>query len=144
MTRKTTAKAATTTYLLDLGNGNKRRITVPTAWKVTFGPAVPFSGKDRGYTGSERSGYALRFYEGNKENQRAIFTDVRAFRDQSLAVEEMVTRTKHQTVRKSTEHGVKDVMVEARVTEWINPDAPASTPQEFLSLPHHTNSEEVF
>jgi hypothetical protein len=120
-----------TTYVLDLVNGDQRRITVPSKFKVTFGPTVPYI---KGSTNHER-GYALRFYEGNKENQRAIFTDVIAFRDSAIPIEEKVTRTKQQTLRKQHgREGFKDVVVEARVTEWRNPDAPAEPDQEFLAI----------
>lgn len=126
-------KDKTTVYILDLANGNQRRVTVPSTWKVTFGPAVPFVKNTAGHMVDR--GYALRFYEGNKENQRAIFTDVQSFRDQAIPIEEKITRTKRQTMRK--EHGRgghKDVEVEARVTEWVNPDSPVEANEEFLAI----------
>jgi hypothetical protein len=120
------------TYVLELYNGNLRRITVPAKWKVTFGPAVP--GKP-GQTGGQERHYALRFYE-TKDRQRAVFTDVRTFRDDSISIEERVSTTKRQVVRKQTASGVKDVEVAAVMTEWINPDNPPPPGDEFLRLEH--------
>lgn len=119
------------TYLLHLSRSNYgsesklRRITVPASWRVTFGPLVP---------GKEGRGQpSLRFYEG--ENQRACFTDVESFREESIKIEERVTREKRQTVRKNTPSGQKDVIVTAQVSEWINPDKPEdceAADQEFI------------
>lgn len=130
MPRSKPAPDARTTYLIGLTHGGVRKITVPSNWKVTFGPAVPPSPGAR--VQAER-GYALRFYETEKQ-QRAIFTDVAWFRDAALAVEERVTKTKAQRMTKHTANGAKDVVVEASVTEWINPDNPPEPEQEFLRL----------
>lgn len=111
-------KTETKTYILELKNGNTRRVEVPANWKLTFGPTVPYAGK---YTGTSE-GTALRFYEGNKENLRAIFTDVKSFRDSSIPVMERKTETTRQVVQRQDAGGAKNVIVEARVTEWVNPD----------------------
>lgn len=133
---------AMTTYILELTNGNLRKVTVPSAWKVTFGPAVPFSpGKGPTYN-VEHKGYAIRFYEKNKENQRAIFTDVRSFRDSAIQIEERVTSSKKQNMRKETKGGFRDVEVEARVTEWINPDEAIKPTSEFLAIEDRSTNME--
>lgn len=107
------------TYILELTNGNIRRITVPETWKLTFGPTVPYSGK--GSSSSDK--VCLRFYEGSsKENLRAVFTDVRAFRDADMEIMERRTEVKRQVVQRQSAGGMKNVEVEARVTEWVNPD----------------------
>lgn len=114
-------------YLMHLKDGNLRRITVPSHWRVTFGPLVP------GREG--RGNPSLRFYEG--ENQRACFTDVESFRQEGIKIEERSTQVKQQTVRKKTDHGYKDVIVEARVTEWRDPDRPEDNQQkdeDFLQI----------
>lgn len=121
-----------TTYILELINGDQRKITVPSSWKVTFGVAVPYAA-GKGSIASGERGYSIRFYE-NKTTQRAIFTDVRSFRDSSIQIEERVTKTKAQTLHKRTNSGMRDVIVEASVTEWINPDAPQEPTEEFLRI----------
>lgn len=122
-----TENGGKTTYIMHLRSGELRRITVPSNWRVTFGPLVP--GKEgRGSPG-------LRFYEG--DNQRACFTDVESFRDASIDIEERVTREKQQVMRKETPSGSKDYVVSARVSEWRNPDAPEDAEkedQDFLKI----------
>lgn len=118
MTKKTDG---TKTYILDLNNGNMRRVEVPASWKLTFGPTIPYTGKN-GMVPVSQGGTALRFYEGNKENLRAVFTDVRAFRDSSVPVMEKRTETQKKVIKKASAGGMHDVHVEARVTEWVNPD----------------------
>lgn len=108
------------TYVLELKNGGLRRVTVPATWKVTFGPTTPYERKN-----SYESGqlvWAVRFYEGNKENLRAIFTDVKSFRDESIPILEKVTKVQRKATQRATASGFKDVVVEARVTEWRDPD----------------------
>lgn len=115
-------------YILELSNGNLRRIKIPADWKVTYGPvAPPRKGNSRnGFAPSDHSGWthALRVYEGAQ--QRAIYTDVVSFRDESIPTEERVTEVKQQVLRKQTPAGMKDVIVEGRVTEWRDPMAPMS------------------
>jgi hypothetical protein len=108
----------TKTYLLTLQNGDLRKVTVPTAWKMTFGLTAPYAAKGAGYN----HGLALRFYEGSEKNLRAVFTDVTAVRDESIAILEKRTETQRKVVTRHTPQGAKDVVVEARVTEWLNPD----------------------
>lgn len=122
------------TYILELKGGNQRRITVPANWKVTFGPLTP----------GERNGsgtLALRFYE-SKENQRAIFTDVKSFRDSDIEIQEKVTKVKQQNLRRETPDGDKLVCVEARVSEWVDPDAETEPEEEFLRLDYTSSSED--
>lgn len=113
------AKEATKTYVLELNNGNLRKVTVPATWKLTFGPTIPYAGKGSGVS----NGTALRFYEGSsKENLRAAFTDVRAFRDASIEVQERRTETKSQVVAQNGPGGMSNAIVEARITQWVDPD----------------------
>lgn len=119
----------TKTYVLSLSNNRQKRITVPANWKVTFGPLVP-GGR---YEGGQ--GLALRFY-ASKDDQRAVFTKVEEFRDTSIPILERVTKTQKRRSQKDTPEGKKDFIVEARITEWNDPDAPDELPaDEFLSLP---------
>lgn len=124
----------TKTYILDCKGGKQRRIDIPEDWKVTFGPISP------GSRGEHGGALALRFYEG-KDKQRAIFTDVLSFRDASIPVLEKVTKTQSKRHTKNTPEGAKDFIVEARVTEWRDPDSPEDTMphDEFLSLPDDTD-----
>jgi hypothetical protein len=133
MTKSTEEK----TYILDLRGGGKRRLTVPATWKLTFGPLIP-GNKD----GSGRGTLALRFYEGSKEHQRAVFTDVESFRDSSIEVEEQVTRVKRQGKTRNAPTGTKETVMEARITEWRNPDQTYSDDdEEFLQLGFDSEDE---
>lgn len=119
MSKKTADTGETKTYLLTLKDCNAiRKVTVPAHWKMTFGMTAPYSAKGGGYN----YGLALRFYEGSEKNLRAVFTDVVAVRDDSIQILERRTETQRQVVQKHTKQGAKDVVVEARVTEWVNPD----------------------
>lgn len=119
--KKTTEKM--TTYILTMLGGGLRKVTVPSAYKVTFGPLVmPKKGDGGGYAENNSRTLCLRFYEGT--TQRAVFTDVRSFRDQSIPIEERITRTKTQVVAKHAPTGRRNVEVQASVSEWVNPDEP--------------------
>lgn len=120
-----TKKPSLTTYILELRGGNLRKVTVPSNWKVTFGPLVPYTKH-----GGGEAHPALRFYE-SKEKQRAIFTDVVSFRDESIPIQERITKVKQKRHRHATPEGERDVIVEARITEWRNPDDPQDPDGEF-------------
>lgn len=62
------------------GRERKLRITVPSDFKVTYGPLTP--GVKGGAYG-DGEGAVLRFYEDDKK-QRAMFRKVLSFRDLSL------------------------------------------------------------
>ena len=111
-----------TTYLLELEDGSKKKITVPSNWKVTFGPLVV--GKSIQPTtggGVKKMPIALRFYEDEKQ-QRAVFTNVVAFRDLSISIREerVETKTKHGNL--DIEGAKKNVTVRAEARSWIDPD----------------------
>ncbi len=76
----------TRTYEIVTSRG-KQRITVPAAYKVTFGAVVP-GAKASGYSGG---GWGLRIWE-SADKQRAVFTDVVSFRDLSIPVEVAAVR----------------------------------------------------
>lgn len=132
------------TYILELTNGNTRRITIPANWKMTFGSTVPHVPRSGNYGGAE-GGVALRLYEGTKENLRAVMRDVMSIRDADIEIMEKRTSVKRQAAQKQTPQGMKDVVVEARMTEWVNPDNDdlAEVPQEFLKLPKSSESDEL-
>lgn len=118
-TTKSPSKEGLTTYAMRLKNGSERRITVPTDWKVTFGPTVPFERKAASYNDGT---WALRFYE--KDKLRAIFCDVRDFRDTSIEVLEKRIQSKRQVVEKAAKYGGRSAVVEAKIETWVNPDEP--------------------
>ena len=135
-----TPQVGTKTYLMEVKGGKLRRVTVPSSWKVTFGPLVPSEVRH----GEVRT-FALRFYE-SEQQQRAVFTDVIAFRDVSLPVEERVTKIKQKAVHKDAPGGRREMMVEARITEWRNPDAPEDETHgdsDFLQITDQVNGEEA-
>lgn len=131
------AATDTKTFILELKNGNIRKITIPSNWKLTFGQLIPHTLRE---TNGATSQVALRIYEGSKENLRAVMTDVVAIRDASFAVMEKRTTVQRKAAQRQTAHGAKDVVVEARVTEWVNPDADPdeAAPNEFLKLTDDT------
>lgn len=131
MTKK--AEVPDKTFILELKNGNVRKITIPATWKMTFGQLVPHTLRE---TNGATSQVALRLYEGTKENLRAVMTDVVAVRDASMVISERRTTVQRKAAQKQTAHGMKDVVVEARVTEWVNPDSQTddTEPNEFLKL----------
>lgn len=117
------------TYILEMKDGTRQKITVPKEWKVSFGALFP--GKD---LNSGRS--AMRFWEGNKENQRAVFTDVESFRDTDIGIEVERTQVTEQGITAKTELGDKHIVVRGEVKEWVNPDDPkaAKADPQFLRI----------
>lgn len=107
------------TYLLELKNGEQRKMTFPAHWKLTFGNVLPYQGKDNR---PQEYRIALRVYGDSKEDLRAVLMDVVAFRDASIAVQERRTSIQRKGAKVQTEHGSKDVIYEAKMTEWVNPD----------------------
>jgi hypothetical protein len=128
MAKKT--EGAMTTYLVTRKGGLDQRVTVPAHWRVTFGPLNPGS-KNIAANGAP----ALRFYESPTQ-QRMVITDVICFRDMAIKVEEKRTNVKQQVLSKDTPLGKKEVVVEGRVEEWVNPDAPQQGGSEFFRLEH--------
>ena len=122
------------TFVLLLKDGTVRKMTIPTTWKLTFGSVVPYNGQK-----GDHHGVALRLYEGNKENLRAVMCDVASIRDASIEIIEKRTTVQRKASQKETSKGMKDVVIEARVTEWVNPDSEeddSPVPEEFLRLSH--------
>lgn len=111
------------TYLLEMYDGSKRKITVPASWKVTFGPAaVPRQSGVRGNSNAAgKMPLAIRFYE-TKDQQRAIFTDVINFRDMSIPIleERVEVKTKRGTL--SVDGANRNVSMNATIKQWLNPD----------------------
>lgn len=133
MARNPAKNDATKTYILELKSGDLRKITIPASWKMTFGNVVPYEGKN-GRTGEYR--VALRLYEGSKENLRAVMTDVVSIRDAEIELSERRTSVQRKGAQMKTEHGVKDVVYEARMTEWVNPDKEDGGAGEYKALSH--------
>lgn len=118
--RKKAASGETRTYVLELKNGEIRKMTFPANWKLTFGNVLPYQGKDQKNSVEHR--IALRIYGDSKEDLRGVMMDVVAFRDASIGVMERRTSVQRKGAQVQTEHGKKDVVYEARMTEWIDPD----------------------
>jgi hypothetical protein len=125
----------TKTYYIEREGGNDQRVTVPAHWKVTFGPLNP-GAKNAAY---DQGKPALRFWE-TKDLQRMVVTNVKSFRDESIVIEEKRTSVKQQVLRKQTPAGEKEVIVEARVEEWVNPDKPVEAGPEFFRLEHSNDT----
>ena len=119
------AEEKTKTYLVEFKNGAEKRITVPEEWKVTFGPCVAGGNSN----GKFEMPLALRFYE-TKEKQRAIFTDVRSFRDMDIEVMEKKIVTQEEIGYVERKGVKKATTFHASTVEWVNPDV--DTDQELL------------
>lgn len=113
-------------YLIEKEDGTRMKIKVPEEWGVTFGLAAVVESSltlmvlsllIRGRNSHEGSilkiPMALRFHE-SETRQRAIFTDVVAFRDTSIPIE--VEEVKIQE---------KDGY-QVKVKDWKNPDEPVN------------------
>ena len=121
-----------TIYLIEFEDGSKKKITVPSDWKVTFGPVVV--GKNTNHTRGRHAGeipLALRFYE-SETKQRAIFTHVASFRDLSINIQEERVQTKNKTGSMDIDGHRKNVSMRAVVKEWINPDKEDSDDTQLL------------
>lgn len=121
------------TYVLNMRDGTKQKITIPGNWKLTFGPLTPGS-KDAGLNSS--GALVLRIYEGNKDNQRAVFTGVESWRD-TAELEIQVEKVDHQaqSVRVTVEgQGDKIVQANMEVRQWVNPDEPKPANPVFGNL----------
>lgn len=126
------AKAtAMTTYFVKCRNQVEQRVTVPSSWKVTFGPISPGS---KNYNENGRGGMCLRFYE-SANKQRACFTDVESFRDMGINVMEKVTKVEQQRAYRDTPEGRRDFTVEAHVSEWRNADEVVRPEPGMMALP---------
>lgn len=131
----------TKTYILELKNGNVRRMTIPDNWSLTFGQLVPHTLRD---TSGRTSQVALRIYGTSKQDLRSVMTDVVAVRDESISIVERRTTVQRKASQKQTAKGAKDVVIEARVTEWVDPDAEDdddSVPSEFLRISNNKSDD---
>lgn len=120
------ASVPMTTYALKLKGGGERRVTIPTAYRLTFGPTVPYVKHGNGSHGDGT--WALRLYDG--ERLKSIFTDVVSFRDMDIKVLEKHTRSKRQVVEKAAKFGGRTAVVEATVETWVDPDEPDEANEE--------------
>ena len=129
-----------TTYLLELTDGSRRKITVPSSWKVTFGPAYIAKNLRVGPNNGQSTGtipMALRFYESEKV-QKAIFTNVLNFRDMSIEIEDEIVSTSEKDGYMECDGVRKRTTFQATTKEWVNPDIQK---EEIPQLPSDT---EVF
>ena len=118
------------TYLVEFTDGSRKKITVPDTWKVTFGPVVKSLRSTTSATNIEyrdKIPVALRFYE-SETKQRAIFTNVKSFRDMSILIEEEVITTKDKIGRMEVDGISKNVSVKAEMRDWVNPDSEEDKP----------------
>lgn len=113
--------AKETTYIISHKNGTKRKITVPSDWKVTFGPAVKGTRRGNSPGSNLQMPMALRFYE-SETKQRAIFTDVVDFRDASIKILEEKVEVKEKDGFMECEGVRKRTTFQATVKSWIDPD----------------------
>lgn len=93
------------------------KVEIPEGSKLTFGPAVPYKTK-HGYE-APNHGYALRVYQGTKENLIAVFNGVTTFREIGLPVSRLVVREGGKTVWKSDEKGYEVQASVERNAAWV-------------------------
>ena len=122
MAKKKAELELMTTYLITHDNGDERKVTVPSDWKVTFGPAA--KGMQRG-TGPNnlKIPLALRFYEAETK-QRVIFTDVSSFRDMSIKTQILKKSVQQKEGFMECDGERKATTFQATTEEWIDPDKP--------------------
>jgi hypothetical protein len=113
--RKKTAPAMKTLLLICAG-GTKRKVTVPADWKITFGAIASKPSEMSRYDGAR--GWCLRIYDGTMP--KVVFTDVISFREESVDVQVMVTRTEQKRMDRETPTGRKQGVAEMRYSEWRN------------------------
>jgi hypothetical protein len=120
------------TYLLEMKDGSQRKICIPTNWVLTFGALIPGSQNNNGRMG-------LRIRKG--QQQMAVFQDVESFRNTAIEIEERITTVKEETFFKGDGENRKAVVVEGKVHEWVNPDAPRPQAQESVAQLRVVNLE---
>jgi len=125
-----------TTYLIEYENGRKQKVTVPSEWKVTFGP-LAIRGTNSSKPHSQKMPIALRFYEKEKL-QKAVFTNVVNFRDMSIEIMEERTNTQHKDGFVSCDGRKKNVSFQATTRQWVNPD------EESESFPMLPSDVDIF
>ena len=103
------------TYIVEKGY-ECFKVTVPAAWKVTFGPGIPPGQSARNY--SAPSPWCLRFYE-TKENQRAFFSGVTSFRDESIQIVKKVVNVKSEQKSESTHSKSATQSEVVKSEEWV-------------------------
>jgi len=117
-----------TTYLITHEDRTERKITVPSDWKVTFGPAARGANRLGGPgSGVVKVPLALRFYE-SETKQRAIFTDVVSFRDISIKTEVKKVKIQEKQGFMECDGQRKATTFQATTEEWIDPDELGNTP----------------
>lgn len=132
-------KVQTRTFILQLMDGGRRKITIPATWKLTFGNVLPYN-KSTGMAYDPPDGWrsrvVMRIYEGNKDNLRAVMHDVLSFREESMSIVEsrmkLVTTARLKTVDNKQDVEFREV----RVGEWYDPDI------EFVQNQEGENNEE--
>ena len=118
----TKTEESKTTYLIEFENNNRQRITVPSKWKVTFGPlAIRGANSGRKVGLQQKMPIALRFYE-NDNRQRAVFTNVLSFRDMSIGIEEERVDIQQKNGYVECDGRKKNVAFQATSKQWVNPD----------------------
>ena len=117
-----------TTYLITHEDRTERKITVPSDWKVTFGPAARGVHKYSGPSGGAiKIPLALRFYE-SENKQRAIFTDVLSFRDMSIRTEVKQVKVQEKQGYMECDGQRKATTFTAKSEEWVDPDELGKVP----------------
>lgn len=101
------------------------RITIPATWKTTFGAIVPGAKASTGYQG----GWGLRIWEA-QDKQRAVFTNVIAFKDVAIPMQIKAVRKYGGTEWWSddgTWTGARALLVEKG---WVHEDEIMDMPPE--------------
>ena len=122
-------KPETRTYILHMIGGGQRKITIPAQWKATFGHVMPYNNARNAphVNPASIAGWeyriALRFYDGSKENLRAVFNDVAYFHDDSVQIEYLVTKPVTTTKQVKMSSGMVDVDINTDHEEvWADPN----------------------
>lgn len=111
------------TLILTIKGGQTKKIQIPDDAKVTYGMICPGSKAERYSAGNESgTGYGLRVYGKNKEDQLACFSGVIEWRIDEIKVlkKEIKSAVKHVAC---VEDGIEKVKKVTATTEtWVNED----------------------
>jgi hypothetical protein len=113
--RQTAEPDTLVSYYVSSGRGEDFVLQIKASWKLTFGavnPGAPPHGRDL---------HCLRVWEGEK--LRAVFCDVRAFRDLSLPLARKVSsETGSSEWRQDSDGGFERSSKRQIESSWADPD----------------------
>jgi hypothetical protein len=116
-TKTKTEQRATRTLIVHCKGDTLRKIEVPVAYAVTYGPIAVGA---RNISGESPN--VLRIYTDSKKSSlMAVFRDVVSFYDDQVLITERRTKTESRTVEKQGNSSGRTVVAQVRQTKWVDP-----------------------